>query len=115
MAGVARDVMSQRFGALDGQMLYRLRGPQAYGDSLLLRFRGEPTAIQLAVRDVIRGMDREKLSAWSKAARHRGREAVAGRRRKPLSAQFRPHRVGNLRFRVTRFKARQCERGGGAP
>jgi predicted permease len=61
VVGIARDVKSQRFGALDGPSFYRLRDPRAYGDSILARFQGDAPTMQLAVRNAIREMDREML------------------------------------------------------
>lgn len=61
VAGIARNVDSQRLGALDGPAFYRLRDPRSYGDSILVRFQGEAPAMQEAVRSLIHGMDREML------------------------------------------------------
>jgi len=61
VVGVARDVKSQRFGALDGPYLYRVRDPRAYGDSIMARFQGDPAPLQLAIRNLLREMDRELL------------------------------------------------------
>ncbi len=63
VAGVARDVKSQRFGATDGPLFYRPRPAQAFGDTLMVRFRGEEGAIAAAVRSAIREMDREQMPA----------------------------------------------------
>lgn len=59
VVGVAPDVKSQRFGVIDGPLYYRLRDPRAYGDSFAVRFQGDPTTMQLAVRSLIHEMDRE--------------------------------------------------------
>lgn len=59
--GVARDVKSQRFGAIDGPMFYRLRSPEAYGDTLLARYAGTSAGAEMAVRTLMREMDRELL------------------------------------------------------
>lgn len=61
VAGIARDVNSERFGAPDGPAFYRLRDPRAYGDSILVRFQGDAPALQEAVRSLVHGMDREML------------------------------------------------------
>ena len=61
VVGVVRDLKSERFGAVDRAFLYRLRSPQAFGDTLMARFHGDPVPVQLAVRDLIREMDREML------------------------------------------------------
>ena len=61
VVGVARDVKSDRFGATDGPHFYRLRRPQAFGDTLMARFVGDALPIELAVRAAIRDMDREMM------------------------------------------------------
>jgi predicted permease len=61
VTGVARDVKSQRFGALDGPTFYRLRDPRAYGDAILVRFRGDAVSTQARIRGMLRGMDSEAL------------------------------------------------------
>jgi predicted permease len=61
VVGIARDVKSERIGVLDGPSFYRLRDPRAYGDSIMARFQGDAATAQLAVRNVIREMDREML------------------------------------------------------
>jgi len=61
VVGVARDVKSDRFGAVDGPHFYRLRRAQSYGDTLMARFVGDPLPIELAVRAAIRDMDREMM------------------------------------------------------
>ena len=59
VVGVARDVISQRFGAVDGPSFYRVRDPRSHGGLLLVRFDGDPAPAQLAVRTLIRDMDPE--------------------------------------------------------
>ena len=61
IVGVARDVESQRFGAVDGPLFYRVRDPRTYGDAVLVRFRGDAAAAQMAARSLLREMDREIL------------------------------------------------------
>ncbi len=61
VVGVSRDLKSQRFGALDGPSFYRLRDPRTYGGSIVARFNGDAAPAQLAVRNLIREMDREML------------------------------------------------------
>jgi predicted permease len=61
VVGVARDVKSQRFGALDGPSFYRLRDPRTYGDAIMARFQGDAIPAQLAVRNLIRETGRGML------------------------------------------------------
>ncbi|HYW48612.1 MAG TPA: ADOP family duplicated permease [Bryobacteraceae bacterium] len=61
VVGVARDLKSERFGAVDRAFVYFLRSPQAFGDTMMARFQGDSVPIQLAVRNLIREMDREML------------------------------------------------------
>jgi predicted permease len=55
--GVASDTRSERFGVLDGPRLYTLRDPAALDGQLYLRFAGNTTAIETAVRDAVQGLD----------------------------------------------------------
>lgn len=57
VVGVARDVKSERFGEFDRPFVYRLRSPH----TLMARFQGDPVPVELAVRNLIRQMDREML------------------------------------------------------
>src|SRR5262249_16383424 len=61
MVGVARDIKSQRLGVVDGPFVYRVRGPRAYGDAVLIRFYGDAAPIQSAVRNLLSEMDRDLL------------------------------------------------------
>ena len=61
IVGIARDLKSERFGAVDRPYVYRLRRPQAFGDTLMAQVQGDPLPVQLAIRGVIRDMDREMM------------------------------------------------------
>ncbi|HLW75459.1 MAG TPA: FtsX-like permease family protein, partial [Bryobacteraceae bacterium] len=61
VVGVARDVKSLRFGAVDGPLLYGLPAAGSYGGWIIARFDGDAKPVQAAIRDLVRGMDREMM------------------------------------------------------
>jgi predicted permease len=60
--GVAADTRSERFGVLDGPRLYTLRDPAALDGQLYLRFTGSAKAIETAVFDAVRSLDRTQVT-----------------------------------------------------
>jgi predicted permease len=61
VVGIVRDVKSQRFGTVDGPLLYALRDQRGYGDSILVRFEGDARPVQAAIRALAHGMDPEMM------------------------------------------------------
>lgn len=59
--GVAADTRSERFGILDGPRLYTLRGPSALDGQLYVRFTGATSAVEKAVSDVVKSLDRTQV------------------------------------------------------
>jgi predicted permease len=55
--GVVRDTRTQNPGHTDGPFIYLLRSQPARGDMLLVRFRGDSQAVQLAVNNAVRDLD----------------------------------------------------------
>jgi predicted permease len=60
--GVARDTTSALFFDRDYQF-YKVRGPRNMEDTLLLRFSGDPDAVALAVRKVVRELEPQVVPA----------------------------------------------------
>lgn len=61
VVGIARDTRSERFGAVDGPRLYIPRNPQSMGGALMVRFAGDAAAAEIAIRNLIRRLDREMM------------------------------------------------------
>lgn len=61
--GVAADTESETFGVTDGPRLYTLRDPSAVGGSLYVGLAGDPKAIENAVRDTVKALDRTQIIA----------------------------------------------------
>lgn len=59
VVGIARDIQSEQFGAVDGPRLYKPRDPRAPGLPLLVRFSGDGDALERSIKSVIAGMDRD--------------------------------------------------------
>lgn len=60
--GVARDTRSESYGATtDAPVVYRLQDPHSFGGPLLIRFQGDPGAIQHSFATTIRDLDRESI------------------------------------------------------
>jgi predicted permease len=62
VVGVAHDTRSESYGAAaDGPVFYRLQNPHSFGGPLLVRFRGDPGAVQRALASAIRDIDRDAI------------------------------------------------------
>ena len=55
--GVVRDTSTERFGQHDSACIYLLRTAAVPGDLLLLRFRGQPQALQSTVNNLVHDLD----------------------------------------------------------
>jgi predicted permease len=55
--GVTRDLQAEHAGMADGPVLYRWEGPGSPEDSLVVRCEGNPHAVAIQVRDVVRRFD----------------------------------------------------------
>lgn len=60
--GVAADTRSERFGILDGPRLYTLRDANALDGHLYVRFTGDVAAVEKAVYDVVKDLDRTQVT-----------------------------------------------------
>ena len=63
VVGIAADTQSETFGVKDGPRLYTLRAVSALGDSLYLRFTGDPKPVENAVGDIAKTLDRTQIIA----------------------------------------------------
>ncbi len=61
VVGVAADLQSERFGAIDGPHFYRLRPYHAAGGPMMVRFAGDSAPVEQAIKTLVRSMDREML------------------------------------------------------
>jgi len=61
--GVAADTRSERFGILDGPRLYTLRDPSTLDGQLYLRFTGSAAAMEAAVLEAEKSLDRTQVFA----------------------------------------------------
>ena len=59
--GVAADTRSERFGVLDGPRLYVLRDPSALDGQLYVRFTGTAAAMEKAIFDDVKSLDRTQV------------------------------------------------------
>ena len=60
VAGVSADTRSERFGVLDGPRLYILRDPSALDGQLYVCFTGNSAAMEKAIFDAVKSLDRMK-------------------------------------------------------
>jgi predicted permease len=61
--GVVADTLSERFGIVDGPRLYALRDPASLDGQMYVRFNGSASAMENAVRDVVRKLDPTQVEA----------------------------------------------------
>lgn len=55
--GVARDTRTENFGQIDSPCIYELRSAAVRGDVLLLRFHGDASSLQLAIKNLVHDLD----------------------------------------------------------
>ena len=62
VVGVARDTMSEQFGALDLPRQYRLQAPQSFGGPLFVRFDGDPNVLAPSIQKTVRNLDAAQVA-----------------------------------------------------
>jgi predicted permease len=61
IVGVARDIRSHGYGALDGPRIYVPRGPQFFAGPLLIRFKGDGRSLASAIQKIVRNLDAAQI------------------------------------------------------
>ena len=59
--GVVNDTNSENVGATDGSRIYRLESNPRFGDTLVLRAKGDPNSIMGNVAEIIRSLDPDMI------------------------------------------------------
>jgi predicted permease len=61
IVGVARDIRSHGYGALDGPKIYVPQGPQSFAGPLLVRFEGDARSLAPAIQKIVRNLDTTQI------------------------------------------------------